>query len=667
MATFGEALLKQRVWYWLETELEMEVEGEVDIGTGRIDLIAETPEGEIWGVELKKQGFGEYEQANRYIESGKIDRLYIATDRIESLQKALSGDLPLNISTLSQNSSRLGVGVEQGKYSVKEVMQRVESEFSDEILNKPIAGSPSLREYIRKKVETGAKSRDPVSLEQGVANLSRASCPPELGVIHVPFNLKEGTLRDVEKNLSPEKAYEPRIIQEADKIERYDTPDFARDEEPWVRHCVWRQYGGLPEGHIPNPMDSDQPHRPIDILSFNGSYDPTEAVESPDENEVIGIEAKGRSSFTKKRTTEQLSDFLETSTLSRLYLAVPTVLVDNAHNLISSEGLSDVGILSVSESGEVDVVQEATRMTSEHDGYMERYDERKVGYGNVEIESGKEVVSPFVTDEEAERLKHSDAGEYAVDILTDNSELADDDGWIRGSISDSLREPESEFDQGKKARGYLLEGRSADPYTQDPSQGVEADDMKPGYVRLTVTDFTVDGEDAFKFHFGRGSWEGGYIWFVGEEVDQLQNVLNSLETIAGGEVPGQGKVLDLETYPFDHSENEPQRVSGKSGEEVGLKLRVSSEMDGEVAARFRLGEGEKAGVDVVLTEPQWLDLVATVDILRSGSHRELPGEYTSYPRIGPTGEDTWPVGTDIEERVNPDPPSEWEERSIPFD
>ena len=666
MASFGEALLKQRLWYWLETEQGMKIEGEVNLGTGRIDLIAKTSDGEVWGIELKKQGFGEYEQANRYIESGKIDRLYIATDRIESLQKALSGPAPLNVSTLNQNSMKLGVGVEQGEYSVEEVMQAVDSEFSDEMLNQQVSESPSLREYIRKRVETGSNSKDAISLDQGITNLSRASCPTELGVIHIPFNLESGTLRDVEKNLSPEEAYEPRIFQEADRIERDRTLDFSREEEPWVRHCVWREYGGLPEGHIPNPMESDQPHRPIDVLSFEGSYDPTDAVENPGEHEVIGIEAKGRSSFTSKRTAQQLSDFLATSTLSRLYLAVPTVLAEKARSLLSSEDLSEVGILTVTEDGDVVVEREAERMEPEHDGYIERYDERKVGYGNVEIASGKDVVSPYVTAEEAERLKNSDAAEYAQDIITDNSELADDDGWIRASTTDSLRQPESEFDQGKKARGYLLEGRSADPYTQDRSQGVEPDDMKPGYVRLTVTDFTVDGQDALKFHFGRGSWEGGYIWFLGEEVDQLQNVLNSIKAISGGEIPGQGKTLDLETYPFDHSENEPHRVSGSSGKEVEIKLQVTSQMDDEVAARLRLGESEKAGVDVTLTKPQWLDLIATIDILRTGNQRELPGEYTSYPRIGPSGDDTWSVGTDIEEKVNPDPPSEWEDRELTY-
>jgi len=33
MAAFIEALLKERLWYWLETKKGMDVEGEVNLGT----------------------------------------------------------------------------------------------------------------------------------------------------------------------------------------------------------------------------------------------------------------------------------------------------------------------------------------------------------------------------------------------------------------------------------------------------------------------------------------------------------------------------------------------------------------------------------------------------------------------------------------------------------
>jgi hypothetical protein len=46
--------------------------------------------------------------------------------------------------------------------------------------------------------------------------------------------------------------------------------------------------------------------------------------------------------------------------------------------------------------------------------------------------------------------------------------------------------------------------------------------------------------------------------------------------------------------------------------------------------------------------------VATLDhLLAGGTYRGLPGEFDSTPRIGPLGEDTWNIGTDIEETSNP--------------
>jgi len=90
-------------------------------------------------------------------------------------------------------------------------------------------------------------------------------------------------------------------------------------------------------------------------------------------------------------------------------------------------------------------------MIPQHDGYMDRYRPRKIGYGDITLERGQDVISPFVTEEEAERLKNSDAAEYAQDLLTDNSELADTNGWISATFSNSLRSPESEFEQGKKS------------------------------------------------------------------------------------------------------------------------------------------------------------------------------------------------------------------------
>ncbi len=299
-----------------------------------------------------------------------------------------------------------------------------------------------------------------------------------------------------------------------------------------------------------------------------------------------------------------------------------------------------------------------TDITSAHTSGAEISPELSAKYGNITEE--KEIEPPSAIELVKQPFKNSETIAYAQNLLTDHPELYDEYEWVRANITESLRQPESEYDKEKKARAYLLPGWSADPYTEDRTLGVGPEDIKTGYVRLTVTDFTVDGQNALKFHFGRGSWAGGYIWFLGEEIDHLQDVLISLKRIDGGEVPGQGKVLDLDAFPFDRERNDPHRVSGSTGQEEGLKLIVSTRMEDGIAADFRLGDGEKAGIDVTLTDAQWLDLLATIDVLSRGTREDIPGEYSGYPRIGPSGKDTWSIGTGIEEEINPDPPWEHE-------
>lgn len=661
MPAFEEALLKERLWTWLEDARDMRVAGEVNLGTGRIDLVAETPAGEYWGIELKSGeslGFGSrlYDQVHRYLESEKLDRLYLASDSVEGIQKAFAGNHPPDIGIINQAAKKLAVGIHDGRYSIEEVLSRIDETFSDAFLQRQISAAPSIREYIKSKLDHGEFSNtDAVSLEQALTELQRARFPAELGVIHVPQNIADGVFYDVERHIDPAQAYTPRIIREGTSVTRTAEPTFNRREEPWIRHCCWRAYGGLPEGHVPNVMESDQPYRPIDLLAFPESPDPTVAIQDPDANEIVGIEAKGESSYQPSRICEQLSQFVQTDSLSRLYLAVPESIAQKATDLIANtEELERVGVFGVSEVGELTVKRQATRVTPTHDGYMKTYTEQNVGYGRLSLPDGEPVANPYVTSEEAERLENPDAASYARDVLTDLSGKADDDGWIRSSVSETDRPPESEFNTSK-ARSYLLAGRSAAPYVQ--GDGVGPADMKEGYVRLTVSDFTYQDAPALKLHFGAGSWEGAYVWFTGAEVDALHSVLVSLETITGGAIEGMGQVLDLEEFPFDHDENEPHRVSGSSGEESVQTLRIERIMDGETAGTIRLGESATAGVDVELSEAQWLDLVATVDILRdSGTHRELPGSYSSYPRIGPQGGDTWSHGTDIEKQIRPELP-----------
>lgn len=689
MIEYGEELLKQRLWSWLETDRGMAVEGEVDIETGRIDLVARTPGNEIWGIELKRGGFSSYEQVGRYLESGYLDRLYIASNSVKTTIEAFQKPQPINHSTFNQISLKLGAGIAEGCYTQSEVMEAVEDGLDAAMLNREFGGERSVRKYIKRRIrsEPGA-AKTPIPLERGVETLARARFPTELGVIQIPLTLSNSEFRNTEKHLSPDQAPEPQVLREADPLVREHDPTFSRREEPWVRHSLWKHFGGLPEGHIPNVKDSDQPHRPIDLITFEGSYDPSDVVTAPESNEILGIEAKGESSSALSRVNEQLSEYLMTSTLSRLYLAVPVSMSDRATERLSENNdLLQVGLLTVAEDGNVETQKEAQKLQVDHDGYLNRYSKDKTGFGSVSIPGGKPVQSPYITDEEADRLANKDAEKYASQLLTDNSILADDSGRIRTDQPTELRPPESEYEKLNEARygfsdtirAYLLRGRAADPYGPHGEDPIPKD----GYVRLRIEEFESDQETLLKFHFGRGSGEGGYIWFHSNQLDTLLSVLVSIDTIEGGTIHGQGKLIDLNTFPFNHDEDPPHKLTGDRGQEEIIKIRIDaidpdqapkghvlpishedktnfSFVNENTKIRIQLGTESHQGVNVTMTEAQWLDLIATVDILQTENQLRLPGEHHGTPRIGPSGENTWSLGSEIERQINPDPPEEWD-------
>lgn len=664
MAAFIEPLLQERLWHWLETEKDMTVAGEMRVENGRIDLAAKTPDGRTIGIEVKSGsgvGFGKelYEQLHRYIESGAFDEIYFASQSVDPVLHHLRTDPKPDMSTLNQASKQIRSAIQSGECSLEEAKARIEAEVPQDLLERPRSGRwGSVKSYVFDKIEReDHESDESASLDDGIRYLCRARCPTKIGVIHVPVNhvVKDGQekLRELNRVHDPEQAYEPISHREAEQLERSRELQFNSSTESWVRHYVWQQYGGLPEGYLPNVRSSDQPYRPIDLVTFEGSHDPSAILESG-EGRVVGVEAKGNRSFDTERLPRQLSDFLSTNSLTHLYLAVPTSLRSRAKRLLDEhDNENRVGLLVVGEEGDVQTVRDAPRLSYEHDGYLRRYSPQKIGYGNVSIEGGGDVRSPYVTEEEAQRLKYSDATEYASKLLTDNSDLADD-GWIRNDPPTTTHPPESEFETDDTARAYLLRGSSAAPYLGPPRT------PKDGYVRLSLTEYAIEETFALKLHFGQGTWEGGYISLVGDQVQILLDVLASLETIEGGMVPGQGKYIDLKTFPFDRDENEPHRVSGSSGEVSPLVLTVESLSDEtDAVARLIIGDTETQGIDVTLTEAQRCDLLASIDILRDGNPRELPGEYKSYPRIGPDGDDTWGLGSDVEKAHEPKPLEEW--------
>lgn len=662
MALFVEPLVTQHLWYWLKSKDGWTVNGEVDTGKGRIDLACKAPDGRYVGIELKADDGLSYnselsEQLWRYIDSGRFDAVYFASPSVGRAARRLDSPSDDPLPQVIRNATeRLRAGVQTSRYSAQEVLMAMEHRVSEEILSGGIQNGRPIRNFIRQALEIESESSvEPATLESGIEELSRSVMPPQIGLIEVPLPLESGVLENAKKALSPGGIEEPTIVREAHRLKRTGTPELAAQEEPTIRHAVWKEFGGLPEGSIPNVMETEQVDRPIDLVTFRDEWDPVRICKNPHTGNVIGVEVKGMGSYSPRRIVDQLTGYLEPGVFSRFYLAVPNDLTSRAEDLVSNHPnlSSRVGIIEVSQTGDVTVHRDAPPLDLQHDGYRRGSEFRKTGYGEVELKDGREVSSPFDLSEWRDPLKDPE-GEPVVwnydprktrHVIQDAGDLdvpeyTDIDGPLKPEGRDA-----------RTVRAYLLTGYSADPFS-DGKPSLRS--PKHGYVRLSVTDFETEQERyGMELHFGRGGWEGAYVCFIGEQVDAFVSVLSSLEKIEGASIPGRGKTIDLETFPFSREENYEHKLTRGKGTEERVELDVeATEADG-VGAVLRIGSERKEGVTVTITETQRIDLLRTIRTMRYGRSSEIPG-HGGYERVGPDGRDTWDLGTEIEKEHEPD-------------
>lgn len=668
MTRFIEPLATQQLWYWLESSQGWRVDSEVETGNGRIDLACKTPEERRVGIELKRgsglsEGSRLPRQIGRYIDSGLFDEVYFASPTVEDAADQLQDSSPNPLPGVVRKATRrLQAGVHQGYYDPETALSQIERECGS-ILAETIWGGRSIREFISRSLRVKEDPAvSPVTLEEGVRILSRSVLPKELGLIRVPLRFEDGVLLNPEEALTPGEISEPGFVREAGSLPRgsASTLEFSSREEPRIRHAVWRKFGGIPEGTVPNVMESDQVDRPIDLISFEGSPDPTEICQNRQTGEVIGVEVKGEGSYSPSRVEVQLTEYLESQVFSRLYLAVPSEVGARAGNFVADHpDLHDkVGVIEVARDGRVMRVREAPELDLNFDGYKSKNGVCKTGYGDVRIQNGRDVSSPFLLSEWRAPLKDSDGKPvfWNYDPRETGRVVKDREELDLADHVETDRPLKVEAQEARPARAYLLTGYSADPYAER-EQGSEQERRSPkhGYVRLTVTGFEKEGEQGIDLHFGRGSWEGGYVCFWGNQVDSLVSVLSSLEHIEGAKVPGQGDYINLQTFPFSYHKNYKQKLSADSdGSEQHLHLGIeANRSQGDVGAILRVAESRHSGVEVKMTETQRIDILRTIRIVRFGRGTEIPGKGGGYQRIGPDGADTWDLGTEIEEKHDP--------------
>lgn len=666
MMTFVEPLVTQHLWHWLESEKDWIVDSEIDTGNGRIDLACRTGSGEYIGIEVKAGSGLSYHsrlpvQLWRYMDSGMFDAVYFASPEIEEAAARLGSSTSEPVRGIVRHVTRkLRGGVQEGRYEAEEVFDRIKHEVDDNILSAEIerqksTGPRPIRDFIWKDLNSEAESSlESVTIDAGIQELSRSILPPALGLIEVPLPLDEDLLQSPEKALKPGGIKDPEVECGAVSLSRNDAPSFTPREEPQIRHAVWLEYGGLPEGVIPNVMESEQRERPIDLIAFEGAHDPAKIYQDSDSGDVIGVEVKGISSYSPKRLTSQLKEYLATEVFSRLYLAVPFEDADRAYDLILNRAdlFDRVGLLAVEKDGTVTVEKEAATLDVRHDGYKCGNEIRKTGFGDIQVEGGEDASSPFVLSEWREPLTDPDGKPVVWNydprktdhVIRDLEEL----NVTKHELVD--RRLKSKASEASTARSYLLKGYSADPYVK----GKRTDGgPRFGFVRLSVTGFdTEDRGFGLALHFGRGNREGGYICIVGDRIDALVSILSSLEHIEGGKVGGQGKYIDLAT--FQGTRDQKLYEHGESSEQL-LQLRIHADREeGEVGALFQIARDRGAGVEVRMTEIQRIDLLRTIRTLRFGRPSEIPGWEVGNHRIGPNGNDTWDWGTGVEKVHKPD-------------
>ncbi|WP_318569920.1 hypothetical protein [Salinigranum marinum] len=354
-----EGEVRNRLWMWLEEEQGYKVWPEVELKEGKIDLVAKTPEEDYIGFETKgcpKTSPSILKQLKRYMESEYLDRVYFVSNNVEYLI-----DLFEDTNGEAFIDWKLGIPRDCVDLGIE--------------LASPDVDKPAI-ELVEEWVN---------------GDWNFQSLVDELGIIHVPIDVRRQDEHRTKINemcesiLASELGQEPTVIREAERIPRTGVPNTLQNEV-WLHYRLWREFGGLVEGAIPNPNSGyGSKSLNIDLVTFESAETATEALQT--DGEVIGVEAKTEEGLKNTdRLREQLEKYKESSVLDRIYLAVPASVSGRAKKIITSTGdIGEcVGVIGIHDN-EIEEVREATPLSPEFDGYGTDEYPYYVGYGNTYI------------------------------------------------------------------------------------------------------------------------------------------------------------------------------------------------------------------------------------------------------------------------------------------
>jgi len=431
MTHFVEPYIQDLVWLWLKQNSEYkQIGSEIGIGSdvnsGRIDLVGKTHTGEYHGFEVKNTAFAD-EQVNRYLHSNYFDKIFHCSriggevaDRLDQNEKIDSGTYQNQ-----QIRKEVSNAIAAGQYSEDEYRQTLEERFPDSVLDQSVVLFESSRGSIDESDKTIRSrltrnlgiptadfdpSEDYISLEEAIEKMTNNHLlPSQIGVIDILLEINQiddesrsdGFLLESEQEFhsafSKGKWKEVEIVREAEKLEREHTPQISQKNEAWVQHHVWWELGDIREAVVPSEEHNKEYF--IDVMAFEGGNSPAEAYQT--EGKVIGVEAKGEGEFAgghSRSIREQLLRYQNSGTLSHLYLAVPDAYVQDGKRVLNTESLNSVGLLTVSEEGDVDTIRNADQRKIHYDSYIKvsgdfRYS-RSIGFGRIRPPDEPEHTAP---------------------------------------------------------------------------------------------------------------------------------------------------------------------------------------------------------------------------------------------------------------------------------
>lgn len=427
-----EPFIQDLVWCWLDQHSDYtEVAGEVGIGSGvnsgRIDLVAKTADGEFHGFEIKNNAFAD-EQLNRYLRAGYLDRLYHCSRVGARFAERLSDgqDFKKGTYTNQQIRKEISNGIAAGQYTEAEYKQALRETFPEETLNQQAEIASQVNQRVLDESEKTVWVRltrnigiptadfDPsetyISLDKAMARMrNNQAVPVEIGLIDVPFSYDmseehDGFRRQLNESMgvmfAKDKQDEVTVVREPERLTREQLPTLSRMNEAWVQHYVWVAHGTIREAVIPHVADDAE--YLIDVMGFDGRDTPTEVYRAGEDARLLGIEAKGDTAFGGREQIESIRDQLwkyrTAGVLTHLYLAVPKQNREEGEAVLDVPRLSEVGLLTVSRDGGVEIEMTAERMSMQYDGYVKRSGSheypRSIGFGNVAPSDELEFVAP---------------------------------------------------------------------------------------------------------------------------------------------------------------------------------------------------------------------------------------------------------------------------------